>query len=605
MKRQLSLLLLLPLFGHAQITNIWALGDGEKVFRYDSANPAKNGNLIWDGKTIHLKGLYNEVLAFQVIVQTGAEGAKGIEIVVSAPVQQSSGKTIGATTQKYGPTGTIEIFSEHYLTVKDSTAPNWYYGSAAAAPKKMTGSIPDALIPANAMIGRGGFPFDIPTIKQSSKVSARNSPSTQPTAQNQGFWIDLSLPRDMNANPPGTYTSSVQIWAGGKNIKEIPLEVTLLPHYLPDENASTVWVFSGDMEAYFPELTPKQIDEMIKFEGHRHRIDLTGGFPVNDAPFDAKTMNAYKPYLTGEAYTPENGYHGTGQGIGEHLFPIGAYGADVMGHTRTEVQQQANDWVNWFKKNSPHTNFFWYLIDEPSPDKYDWIEERAQWIRTDTGAGKSMPVFTTRAYEPALANAINIFAGYDGVDLTVLPELRKKGIDHWFYNGNRPRYGSVILEGAAVDLRVTPWILYKYGINTWYVWQSTHWQHNQQGPKHHLHQNVFENPLTFINDSLQFGNGDGILFYPGHMPFYPNEDRGLNALIPSIRLKNIRRGQQDAALMRLVEKKIGREKVIALVNTVIPKALSEVPMNAPTPWSQRGDDYENARQQLLSFLDAP
>ena len=600
MKRSpLFVFLLLPLFDFAQITHIWALGDGEKVFQYDAENPAKKGNLVWDGKSIHLKGLYNEVLAFQVILQAGPEGANDIEIVVNAPVQPLTGKTIGASTMKYGPGGTIDIFSEHYLTVKDPTAPNWYYGSAAAAPKKMTGGIPDALIPAHAMAGRGGFPIDIPGIKASPKTGP------QPSAQNQGFWIDLSLPQDMKGYPSGAYTGSVQVWAGGKVIREIPLEVTLLPHYLPDENGSTVWVFSGGMEAYFPELSPAEIDRLIKFEGHRHRIDMTGGFPVNDSPFDPATMSAYKPYLTGEAYTPEHGYHGTGQGIGEKLFPIGAYGADVMGHTRQEVQQQANDWVNWFSSNSPHTDFFWYLIDEPAPDRYPWIKERAQWIRTDTGAGRKMPVFTTRAYEPGLADAINIFAGYDGVDLAVLPELRKKGIDHWFYNGNRPRYGSVILEGAAVDLRVTPWILYKYGINTWYVWQSTHWQHNNQGPKRHLHQNVFDNPLTFINDSLQFGNGDGILFYPGHMPFYPNEDRGLNELIPSIRLKNIRRGQQDAALMRLVEKKIGRDRVIALVNTVIPKALSEVPMNAPTPWSERGDDYERVRQELLSLLDAP
>jgi hypothetical protein len=57
--------------------------------------------------------------------------------------------------------------------------------------------------------------------------------------------------------------------------------------------------------------------------------------------------------------------------------------------------------------------------------------------------------------------------------------------------------------------------------------------------------------------------------------------------------------------MRLVEKKIGRDRVIALVNTVIPKALSEVPMSAPTPWSERGDDYERVRQELLRLLDAP
>ncbi len=34
-------------------------------------------------------------------------------------------------------------------------------------------------------------------------------------------------------------------------------------------------------------------------------------------------MTVYKPYLDGSAFTPENGYHGSGQGIGEKLFTVG------------------------------------------------------------------------------------------------------------------------------------------------------------------------------------------------------------------------------------------------------------------------------------------
>ncbi len=589
-------LLLPPVLSKAQINEVWALGDGEKVFQYDIDHPYKNGNLIWDGKTIHLKGIYNEVLAFQVIVQTGMEGARGIEIAVHAPVEMGSGKAIGGTTLKYGPEGTLEIFSEHYLTVTDSTAPNWYYGSTAAQPKKMTGSIPDALIPVNALAGRGGFPFDIPPIRPSSKAGPERK------GQNQGFWVDVSLPRDMRSYPAGVYTGNVQVLMKGKIVREIPLVVTLLPHYLPEENRSAIWVFSADMYAYFPELTAKEVDDMVKFEGHRHRLEMVGGFEVNSTAFYPAKMAAYKPYLDGTAYTPEFGYHGSGEGVGEKLFPIGVYGSAVMGDTQKEVQRQADLWVSWFKANAPKTRFFWYLVDEPAANLYPWIKERAAWIKTDTGAGKSLPVFVTKAYEPELTGAIDIFAGYDGVDLAVLPELKKKGVDHWFYNGNRPRYGSTILEGAAVDFRVNSWILYKYGINTWFIWQSTHWQHNKQGPKRRLHQNVFANPLTFINDEKQSGNGDGVLFYPGHMPFYPEEDRGLNALFASIRLKNIRRGQQDAALMWLVEQKLGREKVKAIINKCVPRALSEVPMNERVSWSENGDDYEKVRLELLSLL---
>ena len=567
-----------------QIKNVWALGDGEKVFRNDHDQPGKNGNYVWDGKTIHLKGLFNEVLAFQVIAETGDSAAKGIELSLDALVNKPSGDVIGANTLKYGPAGTIEIFTEHYLHVKDSTPPNWYYGSPAAAPKKMKGWIPDALIPTDATPGLGGFPVAIEA------------------NQNQGFWIDIHLPRDQKNFTAGVYKTKVQLWQQGKLIKEIPLEVTLLPQYIPDENVSTVWLFTEDVYKYFPGVSKQEVDKMLKFEGHRHRIDVVGGFDVNQTSFTHDSMNNYKPWLDGAAYTPANGYHGVGEGVGEKIFPIGMYASPVMGNTKDQVQQQSDLWVAWFKKNAPGTTYFWYLIDEPDSTKYAWIKERSGWIKSNPGVGKYLPVFTTTAYKKELANAIDIWAGYDGVDLGELPAIRKKGGDHWFYNGNRPRYGSIILEGTAVDFRVNSWILYKYGINTWFIWNGTHWQHNGQGPKRHLHQNIFSNPLTFINDNMEYGNGDGIIFYPGHMPFYPEEDRGINGIIPSIRLKNIRRGQQDALIMQMAAKKVGREKVINLVNKVVPKALSEVSMKDAVQWSQRGDDYDKVRDELLELL---
>jgi hypothetical protein len=86
------------------------------------------------------------------------------------------------------------------------------------------------------------------------------------------------------------------------------------------------------------------------------------------------------------------------------------------------------------------------------------------------------------------------------------------------------------------------------------------------------------------------------------MPFYPEEDRGLNVLFPSIRLKNIRRGQQDVEIMWLVEQKIGRGKVKDIISKVVPRALSEVAMTEPVPWSENGDDYEKIREELFDAL---
>jgi hypothetical protein len=86
------------------------------------------------------------------------------------------------------------------------------------------------------------------------------------------------------------------------------------------------------------------------------------------------------------------------------------------------------------------------------------------------------------------------------------------------------------------------------------------------------------------------------------MPFYPEEDRGLNRILPSIRLKNLRRGQQDAAIMWMAEQKAGKEKVISIINKVVPKALSEVSMKDAVPWSERGSDYDKVREELLKLL---
>jgi hypothetical protein len=86
------------------------------------------------------------------------------------------------------------------------------------------------------------------------------------------------------------------------------------------------------------------------------------------------------------------------------------------------------------------------------------------------------------------------------------------------------------------------------------------------------------------------------------MPYYPEEDRGLNAVIPSIRLKNIRRGQQDAVLMKMAEQKIGKDRVIEIISEIVPRALSEVDRKEPVPWSEHGDDYDRVRNNLLNII---
>ncbi len=45
------------------------------------------------------------------------------------------------------------------------------------------------------------------------------------------------------------------------------------------------------MESYFPGMSESNLDKMIKFEAHRHRIDMAGGFDVNGSAFNPDKMN--------------------------------------------------------------------------------------------------------------------------------------------------------------------------------------------------------------------------------------------------------------------------------------------------------------------------
>ena len=239
----------------AKVSAVWAAGGSEKIFRYQADHPCRSGSTVWDGKTVRLTGLYNEVLAFQVIVEADSLGAQAVEVVLVPPAH-AGGRVIGLEQPPvYGPGGSLEVLAEHYIQVQQQTEEkkktNWLGAPGdSAVPPRMEGWIPDALIPRGARIGLGGQPLDIPRARR--QVIRAHEETVVPTAvvQNQGFWVDVYLPRDRSW-PAGVYRGMVKVLSAGKIAAELPLEITLLPHYLPDENHSNAWVFSGDVSELF------------------------------------------------------------------------------------------------------------------------------------------------------------------------------------------------------------------------------------------------------------------------------------------------------------------------------------------------------------------
>src|ERR1043165_7829711 len=62
----------------ASVGGVGAGNDGEKVERDDLDNPNARGNSAWDGRAIKIFGARNEVIAFQVVVESGRDRIKSL-----------------------------------------------------------------------------------------------------------------------------------------------------------------------------------------------------------------------------------------------------------------------------------------------------------------------------------------------------------------------------------------------------------------------------------------------------------------------------------------------------------------------------------------------
>ena len=235
----------------------------KKCIKFDTDHFAKNNNSVWNGNEVKVRGLYNEVLSFQIIVVLDSLGAQALEVAITPPYLSATGDQLGAAGMvPYGIRGGLELFTQHYLHVARPTHPNWFYGSENSAPEKMTGWIPDALIPVNARVGQGGFPVTVPPTQATERRHQNQLEIIErPAKQNQGFWVDVYLPRDRNMSP-GIYKSTISIMEAGSIVAELPLKIELIDAYLPDENHSNVWVYCSDfgsLEAYFPGRNAKKL----------------------------------------------------------------------------------------------------------------------------------------------------------------------------------------------------------------------------------------------------------------------------------------------------------------------------------------------------------
>jgi hypothetical protein len=573
------------------IKRIWAVDDGEKIKLEDITNSLASdiNNAVWKDSTVNIFGGRNEIVAFQLIIESEKDGAAKVNVSVS---DLTNGATIipGSASGPADPFDYrdryVELFTEHYLNITSRTPPLWFYSSSATPSAYYTGWVPDCLIPFSASTGKGGAPFSIEGNK------------------NQGVWVDILIPKNAS---PGNYTGTATITNSNSVFKKIPILLKVYDFILPDSThiknmfALSTWDLAKRCGVYEGTSPYYQLEAKYHQMAHRHRFNL-----VRDVSNLTDMTNYHKRYLTGELYTSGNGYAGPGENIGNNTFSIGLYGSvpheyggSVENMNKSDWWTGSDAWANWFSSNAPGVEYHKYLYpDEPewqAAGSMDLIRQQADWTHTNPGIGKEIPSLVTNTVRPDLQGYVD-FWSVSSQEVTMnasaeeIASERALGHKYGIYNGYRPGMGAVVIDGDAVEFRVMPWIVWKYKMDQYFYWMVNYWNST----------NVFSNPLTY-NDEV---NGDGTFFYPGKDILFPAESRGLDGPLSSIRAKNWRRGAQDYEYLWLAQKAGFENEAKLIADGCIPSALWDARSNSDISWSSRGYKFEQYRRQLAELLSS-
>ncbi len=563
------------------IKTIWAVNDGERVRKDDLNNPNKESNSAWDGKKVKLFGGRNEIIAFQLIVEAGGKGINELSVKFPGLTHKDGKSAIKYVPPEKDPTlyvgRPISIFSENYMFVSEHSNASWICPPTGnASPNDALGWKPVQLIPENAKQGKGGFPLKVEPY------------------QNQGIWFDIYTAKDL---PAGVYEGVITVYADGEK-RDIPVELELFDFTLPDENSMHAMLY---FESSQPEMYHgRNMDAAYHRFAHRNRCEFVHGYDIESA-----TANLGR--FTGSDFTKENGYEGPGENVGNVIIPRTFYSPGNMFDEKESAWRYADAWMEFLHNNNFDDKItFVYMPDEPSPSLYKYIRTLAENIKSSPGLGKNLKVFVTKTYDKALdgpENAIDIWCTpttYYNTKQAI--EERSHGDDMWVYNGNRPYAGSLIYETPGTDARANIWGCFKKDIKVYFYWHSVHWYHNSQAAiNRDRKQNIWSDPVTYCNKGNEFGNGDGVLIYPGEEKVHPDEDRGIEGPISSIQMANIRRGMQDHLYLTMAKNLGMNDLVEEVLNEVVPGIL-DLSLSDKPGFAQDGNTFENARYKLAKAL---
>jgi hypothetical protein len=444
------------------------------------------------------------------------------------------------------------------------------------------------------------FPFSIPD---------RYNGIPNQTAQ--GIWVDIYVPFDRTAAPPGIYEGEATVkWEGGNQRLKVQLQVWdfALPHesHLPGDfwNGSMRHMPPSEELAYYHMARRHRFLPLI----YAYKPGLTiedGNVELDWDEYDSRVG----PYLDGSAFTDKYGYWGPG--VGEPLHhvmlpfnvdstkhPGGAWPIAVPAEGRTaeyesiwkEVGRQFRehfdskpDWQetqrvaflngldeSYFESAYEEMLYYGNLLHEAMGR--DWF-----LYRIDGGYSKEAMEQLSQEVDLWVCHTVSF-------DLPTVKHFQQKGLQVWFYGPMiyEQRRNSGCGSNTFLDLdlninRAIGWVGWKYQTG-WVEWEFD-W-------------NAYSMWYDAENfkDENRYYNGSGQLIYRGAVMRY-------NQPIASIRLKSTRRGLQDYEYFWLLSQVSGaKDTANQMVNSVIYKnPFGESAMLDTEIWKNDPAEWEKVR----------
>lgn len=372
----------------------------------------------------------------------------------------------------------------------------------------------------------------------------RLTPSPQPVMAMRSAFFDIAVARDA---PPGLRSGTLAV-----GDRSVPIDLMILDLEVADIAAAPrVWAYYDPAEIRISGVAPAAVSA----EEKRHA-----------AMFRAHGVVA-SPELAGPG--PSAWHERRAQVAGLPFIPV------LLPRDCTAIQMEVAQWRSLTAGTGQVP--FAIPIDEPRTILAQLrVRARAACVRAGGGGPGEFLYAVTQKPSWIMGGDVDVHITPFGGD--------------WTYNGTPPWAGAMVLDAADPGMRTWGWIAFRHNVPLWYVWDAMYWRdrYNQgrdQAPAHDL----VADPLSF-DDGEDHGNLDGVLAYPG--------------ALPSLRLKALRRGQYDRALLEALAACAGRPAADAIAAALVPRSLGTAQRGERASWPTDDAAWDAARARVLDELVA-